>query len=61
MEKEIICNIIREAQDFIPRIKLYERPIQYEEKGNYVFVGIRQAGKSYLLFQRMQQLIAEGH
>ena len=61
MEKDIICNINREAQDFIPRINLYERPIQYEEKGNYVFVGIRQCGKSYMLYQRIQQLLREGH
>lgn len=32
MEKDIICNIIRESQDFIPNIKLYERPINYEPK-----------------------------
>ena len=31
-----------------------------EEYGNYVFVGVRQAGKSYLLYQRVQQLLAEG-
>ena len=61
MEKDIICNIIREAQDFIPRIKLYERPIQYEEKGNYVLVGVKQCGKSYMLYQRIQQLLREGH
>ena len=61
MEKDIICNIIREAQDFIPRIKLYERPVQYEDKGNYVFVGVRQCGKSYMLYQRIQQLLREGH
>ncbi len=32
-----------------------------EEHGNYVFVGVRQAGKSYLLYQRVQQLLAEGN
>ena len=31
-----------------------------EEQGRYVLVGIRQAGKSYLLYQRMQQLLAQG-
>lgn len=28
--------------------------------GNYVFVGIRRVGKSYLLYQRIQQLLANG-
>ena len=27
---------------------------------NHIFVGVRQAGKSYLLYQRVQQLLAEG-
>lgn len=61
MEKDIICNIIRESQDFIPNIKLYERPINYEPNGNYVFVGVRQSGKSYMIYQRIQQLLREGH
>ena len=61
MEKEILCNIIRESQDFIPDIKLYERPVRYEANSNYVFVGVRQSGKSYMIYQRIQQLLREGH
>ena len=61
MEKEIISNIIREGQDLIPEIDLYERPVRYEELGNYVFVGVRQCGKSYMMYQRIQQLLHEGH
>ena len=61
MEKEIISNIIREGQDYIPEIELYNRPIDFEEKGNYVFVGVRQCGKSYMLYQRIQQLLHKGH
>ena len=61
MEKETVSKIIREGQDFIPEIRLFERPIEFEEKGNYVFVGVRQCGKSYMLYQRIQQLLREGH
>lgn len=61
MEKEIISNIIREGQDYIPEIELYERPVKYEEHGNYVFVGVRQCGKSYMIYQRIQQLLREGY
>lgn len=61
MEKDILCNIIRESQDFIPNISLYERPVNYETNGNYVFVGVRQSGKSYMIYQRIQQLLREGH
>lgn len=58
---ELLKRIIIDNQRIINNISLVRRSIDFEEKGNYVFVGIRQAGKSYLLFQRMQQLIAEGH
>lgn len=61
MEKAVLCNIIRESQDFIPDIDLYERPVRYEKNANYVFVGIRQSGKSYMIYQRIQQLLREGH
>lgn len=61
MEREIIRKIIIENQEFVADIPLIERPFFFEQHGNYVFVGIRQAGKSYLLYQRIQQLIAKGH
>lgn len=61
MEKEIISSIIREGQDIILEIKLFERPVEYEPNGNYVFVGVRQCGKSYMIYQRIQQLLREGH
>lgn len=60
MDKELFRSIISENQDFIGSIALVERPLALEENGNYVFVGVRQAGKSYLLYERVQQLIADG-
>lgn len=61
MEREIIRKIIIENQEFVADIPLIERPFFFEKNGNYVFVGIRQAGKSYLLYQRIKQLILDGH
>lgn len=60
MEKELFRTIIVENQEYIGSIPLVERPLRLEECGNYVFVGVRQAGKSYLLYQRVQQLLANG-
>lgn len=60
MDKELFRSIISENQDFIGSIALVERPLALEENGNYVFVGVRQAGKSYLLYERVQQLLANG-
>ncbi|MBQ3658161.1 MAG: ATP-binding protein [Bacteroidales bacterium] len=61
MNKELVRNIIVENQQLIQTIKLVERPFEFEERGNYVFVGVRQAGKSYMLFQRAQQLLQKGY
>ena len=61
VNKNIVQKIIIDNQNLIRNIDLIERDFVFEEKGNYVFVGIRQAGKSYMLYQRMQQLIKDGH
>lgn len=61
MDKNIIQKIIIGNQELVEQVELVERHFVFEPRGNYVFVGVRQAGKSYLLFQRMKQLIAEGH
>ena len=60
MDKELFRVIISENQEYIGNIPLIERPLDLEESGNYVFVGVRQAGKSYLLYQRVQQMLKKG-
>jgi predicted AAA+ superfamily ATPase len=60
MDKNIIKVVIADNQIEIPNYKVNPRDFSFEEFGNYVFVGIRRAGKSYLLYQRMQQLLAQG-
>lgn len=57
MEKRIIKTIIAEKQREILSIELIERPILLEESCNYVFVGLRRAGKSYLMFQHIQSIV----
>lgn len=60
MDKELFRAIISENQEYIGKISLVERSFQLEENGNYVFVGVRQAGKSYLLYQLIQQKMHHG-
>ena len=59
--KETIRTLIREGQELISEVELYNRPYDYEENGRYVLVGVRQAGKSYMLYKRAKQLLADGH
>ena len=47
MDKEQIKQIIGENQEFVKDITFMERPFTFEDAGNYVFLGIRRAGKSY--------------
>lgn len=57
---EVIKALIIEGQEEITQVKLNPRMLPLEEHGRYVFVGVRQAGKSYLLYQQAKSLIAEG-
>lgn len=59
VEREVIRRIIIEGQEFVNEISLTERPFFFEQKGNYVFVGIRQAGKSYLLYSASSNYYAK--
>ena len=61
MQKDIFKTLIKEGQAEIRDIELYQRPFEFEEEGRYVLVGIRQAGKSYLLYQRAKQFLQAGH
>jgi predicted AAA+ superfamily ATPase len=61
MERNIFRKIIVEGQELAGSIELVERPFVFEANGNYVFVGVRQAGKSYLLYQRIRELRKAGH
>ena len=59
--KEIIRRCLRDKRDEIEAATLVERPFEFEEQGNYVMVGVRHVGKSYMLYQRVRQLLATGH
>lgn len=47
-------------QKEVQRYEVFKRNFHFEDFGNYVLVGIRRAGKSFLIYQRIQQLLAEG-
>ncbi|GHT53248.1 ATP-binding protein [Bacteroidia bacterium] len=61
MDKDVIKLLITEYQREVANISFVERPSDLEEVLNYVFVGLRRAGKSYLMFQQIDHLLREGH
>ena len=61
INKTILQECIRDQREMIENAQIIERQVTFEPKGNYVFVGIRHSGKSYLLYQRIHQLLKSGH
>jgi predicted AAA+ superfamily ATPase len=53
--KEVFKKIIVERQEWLKKIKLIKREITIENEANYAFTGLRRAGKSYFLYQIIQE------
>ncbi|MCL2478571.1 MAG: ATP-binding protein [Treponema sp.] len=60
MDKDLLKTVISDYVAEIPKYRVNHRKIRFEKAANYVFAGIRRAGKSYLLYQRMQELLSGG-
>lgn len=58
--KELFKRLIKEGQELLENVEINERPFSLEENGRYVLVGIRQAGKSYMLYQFARQMLRNG-
>jgi predicted AAA+ superfamily ATPase len=61
MDKDLVKRLITEYQRDIPEKKIIERHYTIDDSLNYVFVGLRRAGKSYLMFQQIQKLLQAKH
>ena len=60
ISKDVIKQCLISKQREVDEAVIVNRPVEFEENGNYVIVGVRHAGKSYLLYQRVRQLQATG-
>jgi uncharacterized protein len=61
VNKEIIKLLIVEYQQKAVEVSFQKRPYNIEDTLNYVFTGLRRAGKSYLMFQQIRHLLDAGH
>ena len=52
---DILKQVILDNQHDVERQIVIPRSVNLEEGMNYVLVGVRRAGKSFMLYQRMQQ------
>ena len=61
VDKLILKQILQNSREEIEQYKIIHRDIQTDGFNCYIFVGVRRAGKSFLLYEKIQQLLSEGH
>jgi len=61
MDKQVLKQILRDNQQEVERYVVEPRDVKLDDFPCRVLVGVRRAGKSYMLYHRIQQLLAEGH
>ena len=61
MDKKILKSIIVRQQELVCNMDFIERPLTIEPTVNYVLIGLRRAGKTYMLYQTIRHLLNEGH
>lgn len=59
MDKLVLKNLIIENQEYLREIDLHVRDYSLEKKANYVFVGSRRAGKSYVMYNIAKQMLSK--
>ncbi len=58
--KETIKEILLENRTEVERQHIVERDYAMEDFANYVLIGVRRAGKSFLLYQQIQNFLRKG-
>lgn len=61
IKPEILREVMLENREEVMRHKVIKRNISLDGFDRQVLVGARRAGKSYLLYGKIQELITEGH
>lgn len=60
MDKQLLKEILLDNRREIEQYQIFERNIDVPSFPCLLFVGVRRAGKSFLLYQKMQQMLKEG-
>lgn len=61
VNRETLKEILLENRKMIQEVKLVKRDFTFYDNFRHVLVGVRRSGKSFLLFQRVQELLSKGH
>lgn len=60
MDKQLLKQILRDNQQEVVRYVIEAREFNFSTFPCWVLVGVRRSGKSYMLYQCIQQLLQEG-
>ena len=60
VNKSILKQILASNQKDVENYQVVPRELPSDEFERRVFIGVRRAGKSFMLYQKMQQMLAEG-
>ena len=61
ISKTALKQILASNQKDIEQYQIVPRALPSDNFPRRVFIGVRRAGKSFMLYQKMQQLLSEGH
>ena len=60
MEIELLKRVIVSNRQLVADIPVLNRSYSLDAAMNYVFTGVRQSGKTYLMYQSIQELLRQG-
>ncbi len=60
IDKNVLRSVLSNNQKMIADMKITKRNFSFRDEFRYVLVGVRRAGKSFLMFQRIQELLSKG-
>lgn len=60
MKHSIIKRVILDMHQVIKDAQIIDRDYSFEEKANYILVGVRRSGKSTLLYKKVRDIIESG-
>ncbi len=60
MDKQLLKQILLANAQLVEKIEVLPRSYDLDESVNYVFTGVRRAGKSYMMYAIIMQLLQHG-
>ena len=59
--RNILRQVMLDNQKDVERYNIFHRDYDLDSFPLQIFVGVRRSGKSFLLFQKMRQMLSDGH